>query len=568
MGDLRHALASCCLALASGAAGAAAPAVPPAPQFVDVAPALGIDLVTLTGDGSNDYILEANGNGAAIVDYDVDGDLDVLVISGSTLERLRGSGGDRMATLYRNDGARGFHDVTTAAGLEAPGWGMGACVGDVEGDALPDLYVTAYGPNLLFRNEGDGTFREGAAASGVADPGWSHSCAFGDLDGDGASDLYVTNYVDFDESRIPPRGASGPCGYRGWSVFCGPLGLTPQADRLYRNRGDGTFVAVGPPDLPAVEPRYGMGVVLADLDGDGRLDAYVGNDSQPNFLFHNLGGGRFEEVGLLAGIALSERGTAQASMGIAAGDCEDDGDLDLFVTNFSQDYNTLYRNHGGGFFADVSTPAGLAGPSLPLLGWGILFADFDHDGRRDLFVANGHVFDDIDASGLGSTYLEPHQLYRNLGGCRFAEASANFGADLKVPRPSRGAAAGDLDGDGDLDLVVVNVNARPEVLRNEGGNSRPWLLVRLRPATGDAVGGRVELTAGGTTQYAEVSGGGSYLSHSDQAVHFGLGDAGRAERLAVRWPKGRRIAFENLPASFRYLVPNPSPEENPDAQDR
>ncbi len=564
---LRYVLACGCLALASEAA-AQLPA--PTLQFVEVATQLGIDVVTLTGDGSNDYILEANGNGAAIADYDGDGDLDVLVISGSTLERLRERGGDPMATLYRNDGDQGFRDVTAQAGLRAVGWGMGACVGDVNGDALPDLYVTAYGPNLLFRNRGDGTFVEVAAAAGVADPGWSHSCAFGDLDGDADLDLYVANYVDFDAARIPPRGAQGPCGYLGWSVFCGPLGLTAQEDGLYRNRGDGTFVEVGPPDLPDLEPRYGMGVVLADLDGDDRLDIYVGNDSQPNFLVRNLGGGRFEEVGLLAGLALSERGTAQASMGIAAGDCENDGDLDLFVTNFSQDYNTLYRNHGAGFFSDVSAPAGVAAPSMSLLGWGTVFADFDHDGRRDLFVANGHVFDDIDASGLGSTYLQPHQLYRNVGGCRFEEASEELGADLTKPRPSRGAAAGDLDGDGDLDLVVVNINALAEVLRNEGGNARPWLLARLRPAAGqgDPVGARLELGAGGTRQFAEVTGGGSYLSHSDQSVHFGLGAAPGVERLDVRWPSGRRVAFEALPAGFLYVVPDASPEENSDVQAR
>src|SRR5688500_10049213 len=406
-----------------------------------------------------DYIVEANGNGGAWVDYDGDGDLDVLLVSGGTLADPAPK--DRMLALYANDGAGRFTDVTARGGLLASGWGMGVCAADVDRDLDVDLYVTAWGTNRLFRNRGDGTFEEGARAAGVEDPGWSHGCAFGDVDRDGDLDLFVTHYVRFDPATAEARGPTTPCGYRGTRVFCGPLGL----------------------DAEASQPRYGMGVLVADLDHDGWLDLFVTNDSQENYLYRNTGGGRLQEAGLLAGVALGELGNPQASMGIAAGDYDRDGDTDLFVTNFSQDYNTLYRNQGD-HFVDATVGAGLGLVSNPQLGWGTLFADLDHDGWLDLFVANGHVYEDVESFGIGSTFEQAAQLLRNAGGGRFEDASASVGPDLLRPRSARGLAAGDLEGDGDLDLLLVQLNAPPALLRNDGASAAAWSVVAPQDGLG------------------------------------------------------------------------------------
>jgi hypothetical protein len=505
------------------------------PSFKDVAPEAGLTLMNVSGEGPNDYILEANGNGAAFFDYDNDEDMDVLVTNGSTLKRYK-DGGDPVVALYES--ANGvFRNRTSEAHLNKRGWAFGVCVADYDNDGYSDFYVTAYGPNLLFHNNGDGTFEERGAAAGVADPHWGTGCAFGDYDRDGNVDLYVANYVAFDPSTRPRD-----CVYMGTlKVFCGPIGLTGEADVLYRNKGDGTFSDVTI-KAGVKEPNYyGFGVVFSDFDNDGWPDIYVANDSVPNLLFKNNRDGTFEEVGLLSGTSLNLFGRSQAGMGVAIGDYDANGLFDIYVTNFADDTNTLYGNLEKMTFSDVTAESGAASASRPHLGWGTGFADFDNDGWPDLFVANGHVYPDVDRLKGISRYLQPKELYRNLGNGRFAEISSRVAGDLSLPRPSRGAAFGDYDNDGDIDVLVINVNSRPSLYRNDGGNRKAWIGFRLIGASSnrDAIGARVQIDAGGRTQIGEVRSGGSYLSHNDMRVHFGVGSAQRVERIRIRWPDGK-----------------------------
>ena len=542
--------------LAVLAAPTALPAqAPPAViRLVDVAEQAGLTLLNICGGAVKDYIAEVNGNGAALFDYDNDGDMDALIVNGSTLGAMK-SGGDPMAALYRNDGQGRFADVTTASGLLARGWGMGACVADYDADGFQDVYITALGANVLAHNNGNGTFTDVSSRAGVADRRWSTNCAFGDYDRDGDLDLYVANYLAFSEQKIPKRGASGDCKYMGLDVMCGPKGLTGEADILYRNNGDGTFVDVTAAAKIIDPGYYGFGVLFSDLDDDGWLDVFVANDSVPNLLFRNNRDGTFSEVGLASGIALSGEGRPQAGMGVDAGDYDGDGRLDVFVTNFSQDYNTLYRNGADGLFSDVSYRAGVVTPSLSYLGWGTAFADFDNDGRLDLFVANGHVYPEIDGRGRGSTYRQRKQLFRNLGQGRFRDVSDEVKGGLLLERSSRGAAFGDVDNDGDVDVLVVNMNDRPTLLRNDT-DARSWLTLRLaaKSANRDAIGARVWLEGDGAVQVAEVRSGGSYLSHNDMRVHFGLGGRSGAAAVRVRWPEGAMETFDGLAVNAIHLI--------------
>jgi hypothetical protein len=512
------------------------------PGFKDVAREAGLTLMNVSGEGTNDYILEANGNGAAFFDYDKDGDLDALVTNGSTIKGY-GDGGHPVAALYENAGGV-FRDRTAAARLNQRGWAFGVCVADYDNDGDSDFYVTAYGPNLLFRNNGDGTFEERAAAAGVADPHWGTGCAFGDYDRDGDLDLYVANYVAFDRNSRPRD-----CLYMGTlNVFCGPKGLTGEADVLYRNNGDGTFGDVTL-RAGAKEPSLaGFGVVFSDLDNDGWPDIYVANDSVPNLLFKNKRDGTFEEVGLISGTALDLFGRPQAGMGVAVGDYDANGLFDLYVTNFAEDTNTLYRNLGAMTFSDVTAAARAASASRPNIGWGTGLADFDNDGWPDLFVANGHVYPDADRLKGISRYLQPKELYRNLGNGRFEEISSGVAGDLSAPRPARGAAFGDYDNDGDIDVLVINVNSMPSLYRNDGGSRKAWIGFRLIGSSSnrDAIGARVEIEAGGRTQVGEVRSGGSYLSHNDMRVHFGVGSAERVDRIRIRWPNGNTETLQGV----------------------
>ncbi len=522
-------------------------------RFADVGAKAGLSVLNLCGGARKDYLVEIACGGAAFLDYDNDGDQDVVIVNGSTFPSFH-RGGDPLLTLYANNGKGKFADVTARARLASKGWGMGVCAADYDNDGFEDFYVTAYGPNVLFHNQGDGTFADVTARARVGDARWSTGCAFGDYDRDGWVDLYVANYVREDDRTTPTH--TSFCQYMGMEVLCGPRGLPGEADVLYRNNGDGTFTDVTEAAGLHDPGHYGFGVLFTDLDNDGWPDIYVANDSNPNFLFRNQRDGSFREVALEAGAALSEEGRAQAGMGVEAGDYNHDGWLDLIVANFSQDYNTLYQNNGDGTFRDVSSGAGLVESSLPYLAWGIAFADLDNDGWLDLVVANGHIYPEIDHFPLGSTFLERNLLYQNLGNGRFREVGQALGGPFHVAKSSRGLAVSDYDNDGDLDLLIIELNDRPTLLRNQGGNRRPWVTLRLRGTRSnrDALGARVRLTAAGRTQTAEVRSGGSYLSQHDKRLHFGLGEARQVDRLEVRWPSGQVEVFEKLPANQFFLL--------------
>jgi enediyne biosynthesis protein E4 len=523
-------------------------------RLIDVAAQAGLDLLNVSGGPAKDYIVDANGNGAAFLDYNNDGRLDVLVINGSTRERLL-SGGDPMVALYQNGGGDGFKDVTAVSGFDRRGWGSGVCVADYDNDGFEDVYVTAFGPDVLWRNTGKGTFVDVTRRAGIEDGRWGTSCAFADYDRDGHLDLYVANYVRFDENTIPGRGLTANCRFMAVDVFCGPKQLTGDADVLYRNLGNGVFADVTA-RAGAMDPGYyGFGVVFTDLTDDGWPDIFVANDSVPNLFFRNRGDGTFVEEGLLSGAALSSDGRAQAGMGVDAGDYNGDGLPDLVVTNFSHDYNTLYENGPAGIFADRSYATGLAATAGPYLGWGVKLVDLDNDGRLDVFIANGHVYPEVDRLGLGTQYRQRKQVFVN-DGRRFRHASAEIGGGLLLEQSSRGAAFGDYDNDGDVDILVINMNERPTLLRNDTPHTNHWITVRLVGAKSNrsAIGAKVRIDAAGRRQTGSVRGDGSYLSHSDTRAHFGLAAATRVDRLEIRWPSGVVETATALAADRFYVA--------------
>jgi len=534
-------------------------------RMSDVAAQAGLTLLNVHGDGSGDYILDTNGNGAGFFDFDNDGNLDALIVNGSTRDRLA-RGGDRMMALYRGDGRGHFTDVSASSGMTKRGWGMGTCVADIDNDGFDDVYVTAYGPNVLYRNTGSSTgprFSDVTQRAGVGDARWSTGCAFGDYNRDGFVDLYVANYVSFDARKIAKRGASSTCRYVGFDVFCGPQGLTPEMNVLYRNNGDGTFTDVTEAARVKQQGAFSFGVLFSDLDDDGWPDLFVANDSVPSFLFHNNHDGTFSERGVPSGVALSSTGRAQAGMGVDAADYNGDGRLDLIATHFADDYHTLYEAGDRGLYSDVSYKAGLADPPLTFMGWGTGFFDADNDGLPDLFVANGHVYPDIGRFGISTKYRQRKQLFRNLDGRRFHDVAGESGGGLAAEHSSRGAAFGDYDNDGDIDVLVVNMNEPPSLLRNDTTGGGHWITMKLIGAVTagpegttnrDAIGARVRLSAGGRTQVGEVRSGGSYLSHNDFRMHFGLGEADRAARVEIRWPSGRTETLTALAADRFYIV--------------
>ncbi len=523
-------------------------------RLVDVATEAGLTLLNVSGSPAKDYIVDANGNGAALFDYDGDGDLDALIVNGSTRERLT-QAGDAMVALYQNDGSGRFGDVTGAAGFNRSGWGQGVCAADYDNDGFQDVYITAFGADVLWRNTGKGTFVDVTRQAGIDNARWSTSCAFGDYDRDGHLDLYVATYVNFDESTIPGRAATGNCRFMATDVFCGPKKLTGERDVLYRNKGDGTFEDVT--DRAGVNDPgyYGFGVVFSDVNDDGWPDIFVANDSVPNLLFRNRGDGTFIEDGLISGTALSGDGRPQAGMGVDAGDYNGDGLPDLFVTNFSHDHNTLYENGPAGIFTDRSYATGIAATAGPYLGWGAKFVDLDNDGRLDLFIANGHIYPEVDRHGLGTRYHQRNQVFVN-DGRRFRHASPDVGGGLLLEKSSRGAAFGDYDNDGDVDVLVINMTDRPTLLRNDTPRSNHWVTVRLigTKSNRDGIGARVRVDAGGRRQTAEVRGDGSYLSHSDTRAHFGLGAATRVERVEIRWPSGLVDTMSGLAVDRFYVA--------------
>ena len=538
-------------AVAVGALGAAPP---PAPvRFVDVAREAGLTFVHVAGTPEKRHIVESTGGGACFLDYDLDGDLDLYLVNGATLG-TRGADNPARDALYENLGGGRFRDVTAEAGVGDPGWGGACAVADYDDDGDPDLYVTNWGPNVLYRNQGDGTFRDVTAAAGVGDPRWSLGAAFFDADRDGDLDLYVANYLAFDAAD--PEVLARRCNWKGGEVMCGPRGFAGQPDALYLNRGDGTFEPAPPAAGVGADALYGMGVVAGDLDGDGDPDLFVANDSQENLLLINDGAGRFADGALAAGVSLSGDGRQQAGMGADLGDVDGDGDQDLFVTNFSDDYHTLYRNEGDLFFTDISAAAGLDPATRASLGWGGGFLDYDNDGDLDLFVAGGHVYPGVEEFDPATGYRQRNLLFENDGRGRFTEVTARAGSGFAVARNGRGAAFGDYDDDGDLDVVVVNDGEPPSLLRNDGGNGGHWLKLRLvgRRSNRDGVGAWIRVHARGRVQAREARTSAGYCSAHDPRLHFGLGAATIVERVEIRWPSGVEQTLDALPADHLVTV--------------
>jgi hypothetical protein len=534
-------------ALAAALAALAQGEPPPRFRFADVAKTAGVTVPTPCGGKEKAHLLDSQGNGVALLDYDGDGRLDVFVPSGwatepgKVVERAR-------CRLWRNRGDGTFEDATDRAGVGGDAWACGACVGDVDGDGRPDLFVTNFGPDALYRNRGDGTFERVKDGPGI--DGWSTGAAFFDADGDGDEDLYVAAYIDCTLQDVID--AKPTLDWNGVKVAFGPFGLKGKADAFFRNDGGGKWTeaseATGLRDVGAF---FGFGVLAADLDVDGDVDVYVANDSNPNYLFRNDGGGKFREVGLWSGAALSERGTSQAGMGAAAGDYDGDGRPDVFVTNFSKDTCTLYRNAGKGLFTDVSASAGVTPPTYLPLSWGCAFADLDLDGDEDIYIANGHIYPQADAAPKsGETYRQRNLLLENRGGA-YADATAAAGPGLQGVESSRGVAAGDLDGDGDLDLVVTHLDAPPSILRNDSPRRGAWLMV-------DAPGAlRVEVEAGGKTRTRFRVRGGSYMSEGDPRFHFGIPDAKAENKVRVHWPGGKTTVIENVALDRVLAVKKP-----------
>jgi predicted nucleotidyltransferase len=499
--------------------------------FTEVARESGIDFRHRDGGCGKRYFAEQVGGGVAFVDADGDGRLDLYFLSGAALPGCEGpAAGD--SRFYRNLGSGKFADATREAGLGEPGYATGCAAGDHDGDGDVDLYVTCYGPNRLYRNDG-GRFAEVGREAGVDDRGFGASATFLDHDRDGDLDLYVANYVDV------TAGKEKACTRGGLTVYCQPQEHPGQPDVFYENLGGGKF-RDATREAGVWFPRArGLGVAAGDFDDDGDLDLYVANDTNENLLFRNQGGGKFAEVGLEAGVALGEDGVMENGMGTDWGDCDGDGRLDLVVTNFDAQPNRLYRNLGGGFFADVSFACGIGGPSYPYVGWAAIFADFDLDSRLDLFITNGHVFDNVAEFQEGSTHAQPNLLHLNAGEGRFRTVQVT-GAGIE-PRVSRGAAAGDYDDDGDVDLAVNNLNGAPFLLRNDTPRAgRRWLGLRLvgTRSNRSAIGARAVLRVGGSLQVREVKSGSGYLSQNDMRLLFGLGETGAIESLTIRWPSG------------------------------
>lgn len=515
-------------------------------RFTDTAADWGFTAPTTYGDPTrNTYILESTGNGAAIFDFDGDGRNDVLITNGTTLAAKTGEGAGLL--LYRNEGPGRFTEMASVAGLKGSGWAQAACAADIDNDGDLDLAVTYYGFNRLFRNT-EGRFQDVTKAAGLPVSGirWGSGCSWLDYDHDGFVDLFVANYIDLDLQKAPKPGAGPDCIWKGMPVFCGPLGLPKAVNVLYRNRGDARFEDVSA-KAGILKPggRFALGVTAADFNNDGWPDIYVACDQTPSELYENKRDGTFVERGDEAGVAYNVDGRLQSGMGVAVADIDGNGFLDIAKTNFSGDLPSLYLNEDGRFFRDTAREAGLGAHQL--LGWGVAFVDADEDGRPDLVMANGHVYPEIDRSKLGERYRQLSLFYRNVGEGKFTDLTSQAGAPFGVARPARGLAVGDLDGDGRPEIVIVNMNQPPTVLKNESARGS-WIRVALEGTKSNrsAIGARVTVEAAGRTQIAEVGSGSSYYSQNELALYFGLGEAAKIETIKVRWPDGKSQAFHGV----------------------
>jgi hypothetical protein len=536
-------------------------------SFENVAKAVGLVVTNVNGASPEKYLVETMGSGAAFLDYDDDGWIDLFVVDGGSIAAAGKSAPaapkpQAQHRLFHNEGKGLFKDVTAASGIVHHEYGMGVCAGDVDRDGRTDLYITNYGPNALYRNAGNGAFTDITRTARVGLDGWSTSCAFLDVDRDGDLDLFITNYLDAPRSRNPFCGDP----QRRIRVYCHPLNYTGMPSVLYRNDGKGVFTDVTGEAGIARFVGNGLGVAVGDYDDDGWPDVFVANDAVPNFLFHNQGKGRFSEVALAAGVAVGRDGKPRAGMGTEFADYNGDGRLDLVVTNHEFETHSLFRNDGKGSFSDASVEAGIASPTLPFVGFGVAFFDADNDGGLDLSIVNGHVIDNTAVFRPGSSHAQRRLLFHNAtpstslsagpsppsraGARRFTEVSRQAGPGFAAQAVGRTLITGDIDNDGDVDLVVTNNGGPLDVLRNNTGRERHALAVQLVGVASNrnGIGARVTITTQGRTQIREVKSGSSYLGQNDLRVHFGLADATLVERLDVRWPTGEVETIRDVPA--------------------
>jgi enediyne biosynthesis protein E4 len=503
------------------------------------------------GTPDKQFIIETNGSGVGLLDYDNDGWLDIYLVNGSTYDALSGKATSPKAALFRNNHDGTFTNVAEKAGVTNNRWGTGVAIADFDNDGWPDIYVSNFGKNRLYHNNHDGTFTDVAEKAGVTLGNWSSGATWGDYDGDGRPDLFVPGYLHYDLANPPAPGTKAvnfsQCQFRGVNVMCGPRGLKGEPDHLFHNNGDGTFTDVS--EKAGVSDKngyYGMSSVFIDVNNDGKPDLLVTNDSTPNYLYINKGDGTFDDDSYASGYALNENGRETASMGVATGDYRNTGLIDIYNTVFSDDYNPLYRNDGDANYTDISYQIGIAEPTIPFLGWGAAFFDYDNDGWKDVIVANGHVYPAVDQMPWGTSWAQRPLLFHNVNGTKFDLMPAVEGTALARTYVGRGLAVGDLFNDGKLDVVINTLDGVPALLRNVSPDKNHWIELKLTggpKSPRDAVGATVYLTANKIRQRGDVVSGGSYESTNDPRVHFGLGDATVIDAVEVHWPSGARERF-------------------------
>jgi enediyne biosynthesis protein E4 len=526
------------------------------PQLVDITSSTGIKFRHLSSPEAK-YIVESMSGGVAVIDYNRDGWPGIYFTNAQNVAMAL-AGKKAYGALYHNNRDGTFTDVTAKAGVGTPCWAMGAVVGDYNNDGWPDLLVTCFGGVVLYRNNGDGTFTDVTKAAGLSgDTGWATGAVFGDYDNDGWDDLFVSHYVNLDLKDLPEFGSAKTCVYKGIQVQCGPRGLKGSPDNLYHNNGNGTFTDVSK-EAGVDDPKhqFGLTAIWSDFDNDGKLDLFVANDGQPNYLYRNSGNGTFSEIGYQYGVAVGEDGEAQANMGIAIGDYTHTGRMSLLISHFDNEYAALYRNDKNMNFTDMSDTSGIAEGTRGYVGWGDGSFDFNNDGWLDFFLVNGHVYPQVDTAHIGTTYLEPKLLFLNLRNGAFKNISKLVGPAIQIPQVSRGLAIGDLFNDGRLDLVVENLTGEPMILRPEGGANNHWISFQLEGTKSNrlALNARVRATAGDLVQLGEVLSGGSYLSQNDLRIHFGLGSHDHLDKAEILWPDGTKQTFEDLSADRFYFV--------------
>jgi hypothetical protein len=533
-----------------------APVKPTPPRFEDVARQAGLT-ITHRSSPEQHYIIESMSGGAGLIDCDGDGKLDIIVVNGSTVDRYR-QGGDLLVTLYHQDSDLKFTDITQAAGLNVKGWGMGMAVADFDNDGILDIYVTGFGRNALYKGLGKCKFKDVTQQAGVALDGFSTAAAWGDYDRDGFVDLFVARYVHLDINKLPGFGSDERfCRFKGVLVQCGPWGMEGESDVLFHNRGDGTFEEVSKKaGVDDPKHRYGLGSIWFDYDDDGWPDLYVTNDAGANYLYHNKHNGTFDDVGLISGVALSDDGQELGSMGVDVADYDHDGRLDIFVTNFTDQPDNLYRNLGAQGFTDMTWASGLGHGSYPYVKWGTGFVDVDNDGWADVFVANGHVYPQVDAIPRSPRYREPLQLFQNRHDGTFEDISDVSGVAAMPFESRRGAAFGDINNDGNIDVVLLNIGAPPSLLINRSHNNNHRVLLQLIGTKSNraAIGAKVTVKSPSLSQVNEVRGGGSYLSQNDLRLHFGLGVDDKISAVEIAWPSGKTQILRDLAADFIYVI--------------